>query len=54
MGDRGVDDLYEHQRVPQIGDQIEIGCSGDAFKHKEGVIPPTSTHGDSHEKDACD
>jgi hypothetical protein len=31
---------------PQVGDQVEIGCSGGAFQHKEGAIPPTSAHSD--------
>jgi hypothetical protein len=46
-----------HPRIgdrPQIADQIEIGCGGSAFKHKEGAIPPTSTHADSPGKDARD
>ena len=46
-----------HPRIwdrPQIADQVEIGCGGGAFKHKEGAIPPTSTHADSPGKDACD
>ena len=38
----------------QIGDQVEIGCGGGAFKHKEGAIAPTSTHADSPGKVACD
>ena len=32
--------------LPQITDQVEIGCSGGAFKHKMGAIPPTSAHTD--------
>jgi hypothetical protein len=46
-----------HPRIgvrPQIADQIEIGCSGGAFRHKEGAIPPTSTHADMPSKRACD
>jgi len=46
-----------HPRIgdrPQIADQVEIGCGGDAFKHKEGAIQPTSTHADSPCKDSCD
>jgi hypothetical protein len=34
--------------------EVEIGYGGVAFKHKEGAIPPTSTHVDSPGKDACD
>jgi hypothetical protein len=44
-----------HPRIgdrTQIADQVEIGCSGGAFKHKEGAIPPTSTHADSTDKRA--
>jgi hypothetical protein len=46
-----------HPRIgdrPQIADQVEIDCSGSAFKHKEGAIPPTSAHADSPGKRACD
>ena len=39
---------------PEVADQVEIGCSRVAFKHKEGAIPPTSTHADSTGKNACD
>ena len=38
----------------EVADQVEIGCSRVAFKHKEGAIPPTSTHADSPGKEACD
>ncbi len=46
-----------HPRVwdrPQVADQVEIGCGGGAFEHKEEAIPPTSTHADITGKDACD
>ncbi len=46
-----------HLRIgdrPQITDQVEIGCGGSAFKHKEEAIPPTSTHADSPGKRARD
>jgi len=46
-----------HPRVwdrPQVADQVEIGCGGGAFEHKEETIPPTSTRADSPGKDACD
>jgi hypothetical protein len=46
-----------HSRIwdrPQKTDQIEIGCGGTAMKHREGAIPPTSTHADSPRKDAYD
>ena len=39
---------------PEKADQIEIGCSGDAFEHKDETILPTSTHADSKDKRSCD
>jgi hypothetical protein len=35
-------------------DQVEIGCSRGAFKHRKGSIPPTKTHGRSNGKEPCD
>ena len=46
-----------HTRIwdrPQVADQVEIGCSGNAVAHKEGAIPPTSTHADRPSKGPCD
>jgi hypothetical protein len=46
-----------HPRIenqPQAGDQVEIDCGGGAFQHKEGAIPPTSTHADSPGKRTYD
>jgi hypothetical protein len=38
----------------EVADQIEIGCGGRAFGHREEAIPPTSTHARSPGKKACD
>ena len=44
----GVGDRLEE------ADQIEIVCSRGAFEHRKDAIPPTSTHGLSCGKKACD
>ena len=38
----------------EVADQIEIGCGGGAFGHREEAIPPSSTHARSSGKKACD
>jgi hypothetical protein len=38
----------------EVADQIEIGCGGGAFGHREEAIPPSSTHARSPGKKACD
>jgi hypothetical protein len=45
-----------HSRIRdrhQVADQVEIVCGEAASKHKERVIPPTSSHADRPGKDAC-
>jgi len=39
--------------LPEVADQVEIGCSKGALQQKVGAIQLTSTHADSTDKRAC-